>query len=118
MTYIVNPAWFYWMSVAQQVKTFGLVVGGLAIFGTVISTFIGFAEGHDTEEADEWWKKNGIKLLCAEALFVLALLFIPTQETLEKMLIAKSITVETVNAGVDVVKSTVDYIFQKITELK
>ena len=43
---------------------------------------------------------------------------IPSQDTMMKMLIAQNITYERVEGGKEMVKDTVDYIFEKIDESK
>ena len=44
------------------------------------------------------------------------LIFGPTNDTIVKMLIADNITYESIDAGEEVIKSTVDYILERLNE--
>lgn len=117
MTYIVNPAWLYWVEISGTVKIFLVVLGVFGMIFTTVYACLGYGNA-DTDEEGRQLVKKELKVFSAFLLVLVISFFIPSSDTLTKMLIAKSVTAETVNAGVDAVKSTVDYIFQKFAELK
>ena len=111
---IVDTKYFYWIEVAGTIKTIGFA---LIIFGSIslIMSIAVLVVLEDTD--DEFYKK--VKLI-AKSIGVLIIIstslviFIPSQKTAEKMLIAKYVTYENVEAGKEEVKELVDYIFEKL----
>ena len=101
-TYIINPMLFYWIGVVDVVK-------GIAAVATMISgvgIFIGFLTSLDF---DEGWK--AVKLFALTFVISgLIALFVPSQDTLLYMQIAKMATVENAELTIDAVKSAVEYI--------
>ena len=112
MNYIINPAWFYWISVADNVK---IVDAVLSMIVTCIGTLT--AIGGFIDEDDNL-KKRGFHI-CALA-FVMWVVFalIPDKNTLIEMQIARLATYDNANWTVDAMKSAVDYIVEAIKSLK
>lgn len=130
MTYIINPMWFYWLSVADKIcrATCSLAIL-LAIFSA--AAYIAAAalkfnalddEGFDRECSA--YIVGGKVQRVAIVLFVVAVIlfiihvFIPSRETLIEMQIARFTTVENAEWALDAIKSATDYIVSAIKELQ
>ena len=121
MTYYINPVWFYLIDVCGGLKILCVVVGILALVGTLLYLAYGMDElkGYEGYE-EEWGKcsKLSKKLLIIFS-FVLALgLFLPKESTCVKMMVSSVITKENVEVATEDVKELVDYVVDKINEVK
>lgn len=58
----------------------------------------------------KWRKRTAITLVIS----ILGLIFIPTEETMYQMLVANYVTDKNIETAADVIKDSVDYIFEKI----
>lgn len=129
MTYIINPMWFYWLSVADKIcrATCSLAIL-LAIFSA--TAYIAAAalkfnaldnDGFDRECSDYIAGTKAQRV--ATVLAILAVImsaiytFIPSGETLIEMQIARFTTVENAEWALDAIKSATDYIVSAIKEL-
>lgn len=130
MTYIINPMWFYWLSVVdgayQLVNASATLLAILA--GVLFVTAAAFkyaareSNGYD-EKCYEYI--TGVKIqksartvtVVAMILFIIRT-FIPLSETLLEMQIARFATVENAEWALDAVKSATDYIVSAIKELQ
>lgn len=122
MNYIINPAWFYWMSVASGIKTVVLVVAILMLFpcvGFFINACIEAecGDGFEGDDAKRSLKVSGKWLAISIVLFVV-FAFVPSKNTLIEMQIAKLATVENANWTLETIKSAVDYIVEAIKSMK
>ena len=129
MTYIINPMWFYWLSVADKIcsGTCSLAIL-LAIFSA--AAYIAAAALKFNALDDEGFDRKcsayivGAKVQrVATVLAILAVImsaiytFIPSRETLIEMQIARFATVENAELALDAIKSATDYIVSAIKEL-
>lgn len=130
MTYIINPIWFYWLSVVdracQLVRTAAIL---LFVFSVGFLIVVAFCR-HIVFDCDECskgcseYKAGGKVQRVAIVLFVVAVIlfiiyvFIPPRETLIEMQIARFTTVENAEWALDAVKSATDYIVSAIKELQ
>ena len=118
-TPIVNPWFFYWISFVDKVQIFFIV-------GIVISAILGLVTAilwacdigcYDNEVLN----KRFLPLLKKAVfwLFVSSFLTIitPNKPTLIEMAVAKNVTPATIEAGKDAIKSSADYIFERIKDL-
>ena len=128
-TPIISPIWFYLMGVVDGLSILAVILV-FALVATVIFLSISYA----TEKEDLKWagtfnrEKHELKVgmyfeilkksIISLVISSLVLVFIPSQDTMMKMLIAQNITYERVEGGKEMVKDTVDYIFEKINESK
>ena len=60
----------------------------------------------------KWRKRAAITLVIS----ILGLVFIATKETMYQMLVANYVTDKNIETATDVIKNSVDYIFEKIEE--
>lgn len=130
MTYIINPIWFYWLSVVdracQLVRAAAIL---LFVFSVGFLIVVAFCR-HIVFDCDECskgcseYKAGGKVQRVAIVLFVVAVIlfiiyvFIPPRETLIEMQIARFTTVENAEWALDAVKSATDYIVSAIKELQ
>lgn len=115
MTYIINPMWFYWVNVIDNVIVALQVVSFLS--GITLAGCIFLALITDYDEV----KKNMISIIKLIvpilAISVLGIILIPTSDVLIEMQVAKFATVENAQWTLDAIKSAVDYIIQAISSL-
>ena len=115
MTYIINPMWFYWISVIDKVGVTLQVVSFLS--GITLAGCIFLAIITDYDEI----KKNLIFIIkLVVPVFVISILgiiLIPTSDVLIVMQVAKFATVENAQWTLDAIKSAVDYIIQAIGQM-
>lgn len=119
MNYYINPMWFYWMHVIDGVKITALVLLICSIIAFGISLGIFYM---DMEYQDEEYEKKlkrfikftlGILVGCT-----LILIFAPSSKTIVEMMIAKNLTEQNVQNGIEAVKGAVDYIVKAIQNAK
>lgn len=101
---VINPIVFYLMSVVDALKDFLFFVGVGALILPVIYAFVVFADKDDFVSAFRRVKKI---LVIGIAILTLRV-FIPSTETIEKMVIAQNVTYERVEQATDVVANVYD----------
>lgn len=90
---VINPIWFYLMSVCDGISW----IAALGFFVAFISgAFMYFMGAEET-------KKRGKKLFVVGVVCAALIVLCPTQKTLEKMLIAQNVTYERVEQAADTV---------------
>lgn len=127
MNYIINPSWFYWLNVVDGLRTAftaaSIVFGVVEVTMTII-TCMHYFQGKDYGKDDPDYKmaKALIKPLIITGIVtlvsIIAAVFIPSRETLIEMQVAKFVTYENAELGIDAVKSIIDYIINAIQSLK
>ena len=113
MNYIVNPNWFYWVNVLTDLNIVCFVP---AIISGIILAII--VIGSTIDLCFDDFKKLVVICAIIFAISVLGAIFIPTEETMLKIMIAKYVTKENLNMTVDGIKSAVDYIVNAMKEIK
>lgn len=116
MEYYINPMWFYWLHVIESLR--GVCIGLLIISAVVIGIMgveICDASDDDIEKTEKWIIKFSCVVLIVSTL---TLVFVPTKETMIKMMIARQVTPQNVEAGVEAIKGAVDYVIQAIQNAK
>lgn len=127
MNYIINPVWFYWISVVDGIK--GALICSLIL--SMVISFIFFTiimvDYRDEAYNPEAWgvsestiteykmfRKYLIISVIVLAVSAIGLIFIPSKNTLIEMQIAKYATYENAEISVESIKSAVDYIVNAI----
>ena len=123
MNYIINPAWFYWMSVASGIKMVVLVVAIFMLFpcvGFFINACVEAEYGCDGFEDDDAKRsiKESSKWLTICIILFVVFAFVPSKDTLIEMQVAKLATYENATWTLETVKSAVDYIVEAIKSMK
>lgn len=112
MEYIINPAWFYWINVADTLKSVFVVLFVVSCAVMLATLICGFCD--DDDDARRRLKY----VLPAFVICLLAMAFSPSKDTLIEMQVAKIATVDNAKLTVDALKSAVDYIINAINSLK
>lgn len=127
MNYIIDPMWFYWMNVAENLGiscTIVSISGGIAaVVLTIMYTMNKceiekFPNISTSEQAENAVIKKFLKpLYIIVVMSLIGMLFIPSSETLTKMLLAKFATYENAEIALDSIQSAADYIINAMKEI-
>lgn len=119
MTPIINPWLFYLVDVIGNFKSacFGIILIIVICFGATVLIEIG--ETSDELELDEVKViKTLKKIVIVVALLITFDMLLPSKKTCYQMMIASQVTDNNIQKAEDVIKDSVDYIFEKINEGK
>lgn len=109
---IINPIWFYLISLCNELKFFTGAVGITLIFVTAIYPILQYATGDKVNE------KLFKRFLIVTCVIVPISILIPNKQTLTNMLVANHITYENLNLGQEAIKETFDYIIEGLKQLQ
>lgn len=116
MNYIIDPMFFYLANICETIKIISLVLLILSGAALIFMAFFIFEEyscyGEDDEDyklLKKWTKIAGIVLTISLTL----LLFVPSEEILYKMQLAKLTTVENVDKTFEYIDKAVDKILEQ-----
>lgn len=121
MTPIIDPMLFYWIQVLDTTRTVAIticIVGAL-VCGAMIAYSI-----DDSMTMIEFlnhvvgMKKALITVAVVSIVCLLLAIFIPNEETMIRMIVARTITPDNISGGIEAVKEAVDYIVKKVAEIK
>lgn len=130
MTYIINPMWFYWLSVAEKIcqaaHTLAILLFICSAGAYIVTAAFKFNaiddDGFNRECSDyiAGTKAQRVATVLAVLTIIMSAIyaFIPSGETLIEMQIARFTTVENAEWALDAVKSATDYIVSAIKELQ
>ena len=124
--YIINPSWFYLLHVIDWLRFLLGLTCALAVIALIIAAIFRLAHFCETmgDEYDDEIKMrkfiNKCLKISAIATFVtmIALIFLPSKQTLIEMQIARYATYENAEWTVEAVKSAVDYIVEAVNSIK
>lgn len=116
MTCIINPMWFYWIHVAECLKTASCVLAVMALIFTASSGVVYWLCEKDSD-VEAVKKMFVVSLVCA-VVFGIPAMFIPSKNTLIEMKIAGITTKENIGWTVEQIKSVVDYIVEAMQKVK
>lgn len=119
MTPIINPWLFHLVDVIGNFKSacFALIL--ITVLGFGATTLIEVGEAADELELDEAKViKTLKKMAIVVALLITFDMFLPSKKTCYQMMIASQVTDNNIQKAEDVIKDSVDYIFEKINEGK
>lgn len=107
---IINPWLFYLVDVISNLKIMCCVFP-LAILGGIL-LWIVWDEDASEEKLNRFFKK----WFFVTIVFLAFTLFLPSKKTCYQMMVASQVTDENIQCAEDVIKDSVDYIFEKINE--
>ena len=111
MNPIVNPIWFYIISVFNGLK----VMSGILLMSIVVLVICTLATSFDDINWEMVENKKITKMIIiVSTICASVILFVPNEETMYKMMIASYITEENVEIAKGEVKELIDYIAEKI----
>ena len=113
MNSIINPAWFYWLNILDNISTVAIVMTILSGIGLTILVGISFVDDMFVET-----KKPIVVLSIIFSVFLLISIFVPDKNTLLEMKAAELATKENIDFTVESIKSIVDYIINAAKEMK
>lgn len=112
---IINPIMIYLMNVMSKI---GEMAPFILIFSIFVLALLFVTSPARNSSEDKRQHKAIIKIATITATISLFLsIFIPSRDTMIAMLVAKHVTIENIQSGKEVVKDSIDYIFEKIKEL-
>ena len=112
--YIINPSWFYWLSVANTAKIVLCVIFGCLLLACLVELIVWACDDYDDPQT-----RNVLIVSFAAAVVIgIAAVFIPSRATLMEMQIARLATPENAAWTVDKLKEAVDYIVEAIKAVK
>lgn len=121
MNYIINPSWFYWISVADTLKVVSIVffIVSCVVFIICLIASVSFLSDYGKDDED-YLKAKKIRNVAGIVLFVSSIffVFIPSRNTLIEMQIARYATHDNAEWTLDAIKSAVDYIVNSIKSVK
>ena len=113
---IINPWLFYLVDCLEGLQiVFILVVIALAFAILVLTATISDLGWNEKEEMKSARRTRKIVIFFSILLLV-AIPLIPSKDTCYKMMVASQVTEENIKSAEDVIKDSVDYIFEKINE--
>lgn len=119
---IINPAVIYVINLMDSLRV-GLIIA-IVIFAVLTIfcaiNYMDMSEGNSEEckqSARKFLRCSKRFLVCFALAFVLVV-FTPSKDTCVEMLVASYVTPDNIDAGVEKTKETVDYIVDKIKEMK
>ena len=128
MTHVINPMLFYWCSVsdfAKAVSILSSIIIGIAClicFGIGAFCIGDWADSECGKDDDEY--KVATKLLnwgrkCIVPLVISLILsvFIPSEKTIYKMMVANVVTYENIDLTADTIEEAFDHVIDKLVEL-
>lgn len=114
MDYIINPWWFYLISVIDKVHLIAML-GAIASVFTIVLILIGHNELKKTVENAKIMKR--IKQRGAlSAVFLTLVVCIPSENTMTKMMIANVLTTENIKSGTDFTQDQIGQLVDKIAD--
>lgn len=111
--YIIDPMWFYWVSVADGIKTFCIAIPIVIFSAGLIFSVIRYSDLDDDDEKKAFIKTCLIVAALITMVFIIAI-FIPSKETLIQMEIAKHATYDNTEMLLQKIKEASDYILENL----
>lgn len=115
MNYIINPAWFYFMSVSDGLKITAIVTAIIALLssGTCFFVKIFFEEDDDAQTLLNFTKRS----FYVGAVCLIISILVPDQKTITQMLLAKYATYDNAASVIQTVQNAADYIIESVGKL-
>ncbi len=111
---IINPWLFYLVDMIGSFQILSILIALLIILSFAIE-IVKYDEAEDELDKVKVIKAFKKKVIVIALLITFAI-FLPSKKTCYKMIIASQITDTNIQKAEDVVKDSVDYIFEKINE--
>lgn len=117
MHYIINPWAFYLLGVSNSVGVVCVVF--LFLFGITFGVYsiiwlVEFSEYEEYKTPSWIFKKWKVPLILSIAFLV----FMPSEDTIYKMMIASQVTTENIDTAKETIQDVADYIVDAVKEIK
>lgn len=118
MTYIINPAWFYWINVLNNIDGLLYLICALILIVLILLgiTFFIYMQDDDTEEFLKEITEPVKPLLIALSIIYVITIFIPDKTTCYQMMIAQYATKENLQSAATDTKDFIVDIAKEIQE--
>ena len=119
MEYIINPWWFYLVSVLNTLHFMAVIGAGLSIIACGVAYAFYCDHVHDYVPDNGYTTKviNTVKKLCIVFfLCVTLIIIVPTDATMNKMMIANVLTTENIKNGTDFTQDQIGKLVDKIAD--
>lgn len=123
---VINPIWFYLCDVFNIVKIFASIVAGLIgitwlliyVSGWCTATVNARFGEKDSDYKEGLALKASAKKLVMPFIIVFILaVFIPSEKTMYKMMVANLATYENIDIAADTIEEAFDHVIDKLVEL-
>lgn len=111
MNQIINPWIFYLIDMSENINICLDLVLIVLFFITLIRVIMHF----DLED-DPIYKKKNKRYIIAMCIILATTAIIPSKETMYTMLVSNYVTYDNIEKASDVIKDSVDYIFDKLED--
>lgn len=111
MNQIISPWIFYLIDISENIEICLDFVLTALFFITVIRFFINF----DLKD-DPIYKRKNKRYIIAMCITLATTAIIPSKETMYTMLVSNYVTYDNIEKASDVIKDSVDYIFDKLED--
>ena len=113
---IINPWLFYLVDLLDGLKTLCILAVPVLVIviGYITLTIDDLGRGKEKELKSA--RRTRKIVILFSILILIVIPFIPSKETCYKMMVSSQITDNNIQKAEDVIKSSVDYIFEKINE--
>lgn len=128
MTYIINPWFFYFASLTDNLQMLSIIVFSVSLIVAIIFGVVWCCEindyncfGCDDDNKTQiinFFKKMFKISIITVIVSAILMAIIPSEETINKMMISSVITKENIEGVKTDAKELVDYIVEKAAELK
>lgn len=118
--YIIDPAWVYWASVCDAIKTTFEVIAVLSVFTIATPLLFVLLEKVMGEDTRDYAIVGKIRRFTIPIMLfaTAAAIFIPDATTLIEMKVTELVTRNNIELSGDAIKSVVDYIVDAIKSIK
>lgn len=123
---VINPIWFYLCDVFNIVKTFASTAAGLIGIAWVLTYAIGwclttanasFGENNRDYKEGLALKATAKKLMIPFIIAFSINIFVPSEKTVYKMMVANLATYENIDIAADTIEDAFDHVIDKLVEL-
>jgi len=115
MDNIINPAWFYWLNVVDNIRTTAEVVMFIVICTAFVTLLLTWFDDSclTLQKAKKYLIVIGVILLVA----IMIVLFVPSRQAMIEMQVARYATYDNVSLTVDGIKEIADYIVASVKDI-
>lgn len=126
MTNVINPIWFYLCDVFDIIKTFAGIAAGLIGIAWLLTYVIGWclttANASLGEDDCDYQTGLALKTTAKKLIipFIIAFsidIFVPSEKTVYKMMVANLATYENIDIAADTIEEAFDNVIDKLVEL-
>lgn len=111
MNYIINPSWFYWVEVSNTVRVSFFAVGCVGLCISIPTLAMMISDCWEEKDKTPLRKLRKTLIILFSVMLIVAV-FIPSQQTLIQMMLAKFATYENVANAYQAILDGAKYILE------